>query len=116
MGAALVVVVDPVWQGLCAGVGGGVFEGVGPLTHEGLVEALDLAVGPWRVGACADVLDRSSPEQLPEGLALGVGERVVGHQPLADDSLLQEPVQSTAGERGDRGGGLISVDLGVGQP
>ena len=46
----------------------------------------------------------------------GVGERVVSHHSLADDLLLQEPVQCTTGEAGDRCGGLVLVDLRLGQP
>jgi hypothetical protein len=44
-----------------------------------------------------------------------VGERVVGHHALGDDSVGEEPVQRAAGEGGDGGGSLVVVDLRVGQ-
>ena len=46
---------------------------------------------------------------------MDVGERVVGHQPLGDDAVVEEPVERALGEGGDSDGGLVVVDLAVGQ-
>jgi hypothetical protein len=82
---------------------------------QGLLVALNLAVGAWRVGPCAQVTDRAVVQQLAQCLVVDVGERVVGHQSLSDDPMLKEPVQCAAGERGHGRGLLVVVDLRVRQ-
>ncbi len=77
MGPALVVVVQPVWQGAVAVAVGAVGEPVAPLSGHRLVEALDLAVGAWPVGLGAQVFDRPGIEQLAQRAVVDVGERVV---------------------------------------
>src|SRR5664280_3371594 len=62
------------------------------------------------------MIDRAGVQQLTQGLVVDVGERVVAHQPLGDDPVVEEPVQCAACERGDGGGLLVVVDLWVGQP
>jgi len=80
------------------------------------VEALDFAIGAWRVGLDPQVTDHPSVEQLGQRAVLGVAEVVVAHQPLDDDAVPEKPVEGSLGEAGDRGGPLIVVDLRVGQP
>src|SRR5215213_229983 len=47
---------------------------------------------------------------------MNVAERVVGHQPLGHDPVVEEEVQRAAGQPGDGGGLLVVVDPAVGQP
>lgn len=51
MGPVVIVVVDPGLVGAGPGLVGGVVAGVGPLGGQGAVEALNLAVRLWPVGA-----------------------------------------------------------------
>ncbi|HWX46215.1 MAG TPA: hypothetical protein VNY52_12960 [Solirubrobacteraceae bacterium] len=78
---------------------------------QGLLVALDLAVGAGRVGPGAEVADLAAVEQLAQRLVVNVGERVVGHQPLGDDPAIKEPVQRAAGERRHGWSFLVVVDL-----
>jgi len=57
------------------------------------------------------MIDRAGVQQLTQGLVVDVGERVVAHQPLGDDPVLQKPVQRAARERRDGRGLLVVVDL-----
>ena len=57
VGSMVIVVVEPVGVGRCAGCVGEVGLGVGPLGCQGAVEALDLAVGLRPVGPGPSVLD-----------------------------------------------------------
>ena len=100
VGAPLVVVAYPVWQRVASGCAGGVFQRVGPFALQGLLVALDLAVGAGRVGPGADVADRAAVEQFAQTAVVDVGERVVGHQPLGGDPVVEVEVQRAAGERG----------------
>ena len=58
----------------------GVLEryGVGPFLAEGLNEPFGLAVGPWRVGPGADVLELEDAAGFSQGLGDG-GRSVVAH-------------------------------------
>src|SRR4051794_1102016 len=111
VGAPLVVVAYPVWQRGAAGVAGGVFERVGPFALQRLLVALHLPVRPRRVGPGAPVLDRARMQQLAQRAVVDVAERVVGHQPLRDDAVVEQPVQRAAGEGGHGRGLLVVVDL-----
>ncbi|MCP1542046.1 hypothetical protein J2W80_001857 [Methylorubrum extorquens] len=96
-------------------LGGVVGPGVRPFAQGGLDEALDLAVGPRRVGSRALVADVEAPQGL--GVALGFeGWPVVGHDALDTDTVAAEEPQGVE-EEGEAGGpGLVGQDLGVGQP
>ena len=80
MGSALVVVVEPVWQG-GGGRGGAVGDAVGPFAAHGLVEALDLAVGARRVGRVVQVAEPRAASSSRRRAVLGVAPGVVGHHP-----------------------------------
>src|SRR3954451_12652149 len=101
----------PVWQRFAACGAGGVLERVGPFALQRLLVALDLAVGARRVGPRADVADRAAVEQFAQRAVVDVGERVVAHQPLGDDAVLEEEIQRALGERGHRRRGLVVMDL-----
>ena len=62
----MVVVVEPVWQGVVAVSVGAVAEAVGPFACHRLVEALDFAVGAGPVGLGGQVADVALGEQLAE--------------------------------------------------
>jgi len=59
---------------------------IGPFLAEGLDKALGLAVGAWRVGPCADVLEVKCPASFGK-TTLNVGRAVVAHQLTALDAL-----------------------------
>ena len=62
----MVVVVEPVWQGVVAVSMCAVAEAVGPFARHGLVEALDFAVCAWPVGLGGEMADALSVEQRVE--------------------------------------------------
>jgi hypothetical protein len=62
------------------------------------------------------MVGRAAMQQLAQRAALGIRERVIGHQPLGGDAVLKEPVQRARGERGDGVGAFVVVQLAVGKP
>jgi len=113
---ALVVVVEPVWQGSVAGGAVLVANALGPLALHRLVEPLDLPVPAWRVGRRDDMGDLFGSEQLPQCFVAPVSPRAVGHQSHRRDSLRLKPGECSPGERGDGVRLLIIEELSVGQP
>ena len=67
-------------------------HGVGPFLAEGLNEPLGLAVGPWRVGLGADVLQLEGAAGFGKGLG-DVGRSVVAHHLTTLDAKTVEPGQ-----------------------
>ena len=65
-------------------------HGVGPFLAEGLNEPLGLAVGPWRVGPGADVLQLEGAAGFGKGLG-DVGRSVVAHHLTTLDAMTVEP-------------------------
>jgi hypothetical protein len=61
------------------------------------------------------VADRAAVKQLAQRAVLDVGERVVGHQPLGHDAVVEEEDQGPLRESGDGGGAFVGVQLAVGQ-
>src|SRR5256885_876124 len=115
MRSVVVIEVQIGREPLSAFIRASVREAVSPLTQHRLDEALDLAVGPWRVGSGAFVFDAGLAAQLPE---LPADERrsVVGHDPLDIDLEPAEPAHRVLQE-GARGlAPLVRVDLCVGEP
>ena len=74
----------------------GVLErhGVGPFLAKGLNEPFGFAVGPWRVGPGADVLELELEDAAGFGKGLGdVGRSVVAHHLTTLDAMTVEPGQ-----------------------
>lgn len=90
---------------------------VGPIVGQSAVEPLGSAVGPGPAGAGEPLLGAKVDHRLPPGAAAPVGDRVVSHDPL--DPLTAQGAEEGGGraeEVGGGRGGLVGVDLGVGQP
>ena len=70
----------------------GVLErhGVGPFLAKGLNEPFGFAVGPWRVGPGADVLELEDAAGFGKGLG-DVGRSVVAHHLTTLDAMTVEP-------------------------
>jgi len=112
--SALVVVVEPVWQGLGAGVMVGVGDAVGPFAAHGLVEALDFAVDLGASGWDQQMADAVLGEESAQGAVLGIRPGVVGHDPAGVDAEAGVPGQRSHDKAGDGVGALVGVQLGVG--
>ena len=72
----------------------GVLErhGVGPFLAKGLNELFGFAVGPWRVGPGANVLELEDAAGFGKGLG-DVGRSVVAHHLSTLDAMTVEPGQ-----------------------
>src|SRR5690554_2939882 len=110
-----VVSVQPDRQLPSSVIGVWVGPGVGPFAERGLDEALCLAVGPWRIGPGADVLEPEITAGIAEGFG-AIARAVVGHHPRNGDA--QADIVGDGGpEEGD--GALLSLvgqDLGEADP
>ena len=110
----VIVGVDPVLVGRCAGVVGEVGVGVGPFLGEGAVETLDLPVGLGSIGT-RELVGDVIAERLGER-SRSIAGTIVGEDPFHGDAvILEERVRP----RPEPGGGvflLIAEDLGVGEP
>src|SRR5262249_29711131 len=78
-----------------------------------LAEALHF---PVCVRAGAQVADAVSLEELADGAAVDVGERIVGHPPPHFDAVPGEVGEGALEKVDDGVGALVGVDLGVGEP
>ncbi len=105
----MVVLVEPVWEGVAPLGLAGVVPGVGPPVGQGAVESFDLAIGLRPVGPCvfrgdAQVVAGVAPEPGT------VGRAVVRQDPGHGDPAIGEP-RSRPREHSSRGsGGLVIVD------
>ena len=87
--------------------------GVSPFPKRGLDEALGLAVGFWRVGLGADVLDAQVPASVAEGEGL-VAAAIVGHD-ASDGDAEAFVIGHSRLEKGNRAvRRLVGLDLGEG--
>lgn len=109
-----VVVAGPRSEGEVAWLGVGPVSGVGPLTWSSLDKAFGFAVGLWRVGPSAAVLEahlKTNVAKLVEAIAAAV----IGEQGAHGDAMAGEKINGFL-EKGDGGiGFLIRKDLGEGQ-
>ena len=108
----LVVLVQPIRQGVASFLLAGVAAGVGPPVGHGPVEALYLAVGLRPVRTRPLRGDREGLAGVPPQVR-AIGATVVGQHPLHGDAAIGKPRHSPMQDpdRGD--GGLVVVDLGV---
>ena len=90
--------------------------GVGPLAQQRLDEGLGLAVGLGSVGPGAQVPGAELVEDRGVGPALGVGPRVVGHDPLDAHAVLSEEDGRLGEGPGGAGARLVGDDRHVGDP
>ena len=109
-----VVKVEPAGQRRGSILGAGEGPGIGAFAHDGLNEALGLAVGARRVGLGAQVAQAGGDTGVAEGMA-AVGAAVVGHDALDGDAVAGEPGERPAEEGGGAGLALVGQDLGIGQ-
>ncbi len=100
MGPVVVVVVEPVAEGLVSGLVVGPGLGVGPFGFEGLVVSFHFAVLLGMIRFDRDMTDAVLGEQGSERSAAGVAAVVIGHD-LRDvgDAQLVEVVYGAGGER-----------------
>ena len=113
VGPVVVVVVQPVGKGLAAFLLTGVAAGVGPAVSHRAVEAFDLAVSlrpvrPGELRADRQCFAGVAPQVGP------VGAAIVGQDPLDGDATVGEPVHGPVQDTDCSHGGLVVVDLGVG--
>ena len=115
MRSVIVVEVQVRSEPLSAFIGARVREAICPLAQQRLDEALDLPIGPRRVGSGTFVLDAGIAAEPPK-LSADEGRSVVGHDPLDVDLERSEPAHGVFQE-GARGlAPLIRMDLGVAEP
>jgi hypothetical protein len=69
----MVVVVEPMGEGIQAGLVAGVGRDIGPFVFEGEVEPLDLPVGLGTVGPGTEMTDASRSQGLGEGMGAVTG-------------------------------------------
>ena len=73
-----VIHVAPSWQGLSALVRCGVAAGIGPFAQGRLDEALSLAIGPGRIGPCADMFQAWVAASSGKGFQ-DIAAAIIGH-------------------------------------
>ena len=110
-----VVVFDPRSHGSGSLCRGGVGRGIEPVAQAGLDESFGLAVGSGCVRFGADVACTDLAEHGLEGVAVGIGEGVVGHDALDGHVVSFEPLGGAAEELGRSLAALGVEDLGVGE-
>lgn len=110
----MVVAMQPNGERIAAFLFTDVGPGVGPFVEEGAVEAFDLPVGLWTVGAGAFVGDPCIGQCVGSS-ARAVAGAVVGQDALDGDPGLAEEVLRPGPERGGGLFLLIGEDLAVGQ-
>jgi len=86
-----------------------------PLAFEGLLEALDLAVGLRAIRPGPQVADAVASEQLGERLVFGVGKGVVCHQAFRMDPVRLEEDERSLNKEKDRVCTLVLMQLAVGK-
>src|ERR1700710_2860843 len=111
MGPMPIVSVQPDGQLLGTAIGCWIGLSVGPLPERGLDEAFGLAVGFWRVGLSADVLDAQVPASVPEGEGF-VTTAVVGHDASDGDAEAFVVSHGRLEEGNGTIGLLVGLDLG----
>src|SRR5215831_5271000 len=115
MRAVPVVAVKPSWQFGGSFFGSVVGLRISPLAKAGLNESLGLAVGLWRIGPGADVLEAEAPTGVLEGEGF-VARAVVGHDAL-DRHAQGRIIGNGSLEEGDGASPfLILHDLAEGDP
>jgi hypothetical protein len=85
-----------------------------PLAFEGLLVSLDLSVDLRPTGWDQEMPDAAAGEELGERSVVGVGPRVVAHQPLDLDALRGEGGKTALEEAGDGRCSFVAVELAVG--
>ena len=73
-----VIHVAPSWQGLSALVRCGVAAGIGPFAQGSLDQALSLAIGPGRIGPCADMFQAKVAASSGKGFR-DIATAITGH-------------------------------------
>ena len=73
-----VIHVAPSWQGLSALVRCGVAAGIGPFAQGSLDQALSLAIGPGRIGPCADMFQARVAASSGKGFR-DIAAAIIGH-------------------------------------
>src|SRR3981189_2203272 len=111
MGPMPIVSVQPNRKFLGTAIGCWIGLSVGPLPERGLDEALGLAVGFWRIGLGADVLDAQVPASITKGEGF-VTTAVVGHDAGDGDAEAFVVSHGRLEEGSGTIGFLVGLDLG----